>query len=170
MRTQLDAGKDPIEERDREQQAASVAASALTFEKAARKVHEELKPGRWNEKHAAQWISTLKTYVFPKIGSKPLDAITPADCADVLRPIWLEKAETASRVRQRLGAVMQWAWAHGHVTANPVSVIDHLLPKQNAKKAHQPAMPWRLIPAFVKAQLCDLNLATARAQRCSSRL
>jgi len=77
MRTQLDAGKDPIEERDREQQAASVAASALTFEKAARKVHEDLKPGWRNEKHAAQWISTLETYVFPKIGSKPLDAVTP---------------------------------------------------------------------------------------------
>lgn len=157
MRTQLDAGKDPIEERDREQQAASVVAAALTFEKAARKVHEELKPGWKNEKHAAQWIGTLETYVFPKLGGKPLDAIMPADCADVLRPIWLEKAETASRVRQRMHATLQWCWAHGHISANPVSVVDHLLPKQNAKKEHQPAMPWRDIPAFVRAQLSDIE-------------
>ncbi|WP_233863999.1 tyrosine-type recombinase/integrase [Paraburkholderia adhaesiva] len=157
MRRQLDAGKDPIEERDREQQAASIAAAALTFEKAARQLHEELKPGWKNAKHAAQWISTLETYVFPKFGGKPLDAITPADCAEVLRPIWLEKAETASRTRQRMHAVMQWAWAHGHITANPVSVVDHLLPKQNAKKEHQPAMPWRDIPAFAKAQFRDIE-------------
>jgi len=156
MRNQLDAGKDPIEERDRAQQAASVAGSALTFEKAARKVHEELKPGWRNEKHVAQWISTLETYVFPKIGSKSLDAVTPADCADALRPIWLEKAETASRTRQRMHAVMQWAWAHGHVSSNPVSVVDHILPKQGAKKEHQPAMPWRDVPAFTKAQLRDI--------------
>ncbi|MFP6558339.1 tyrosine-type recombinase/integrase [Paraburkholderia sp. B3] len=157
MRTQLDAGKDPIDERDREQQAASVAASALTFEKAARTVHEELKPGWRNAKHAAQWISTLETYVFPRIGSKPLDAVTPADCADALRPIWLDKAETASRTRQRMHAVMQWAWAHGHISANPVSVVDHILPKQGAKKEHQPAMPWREVPAFAKAQLRDIE-------------
>jgi integrase len=157
MRRQLDAGKDPIDERNREHQAVSVAAAALTFEKAARTVHEELKPGWKNEKHAAQWISTLEAYVFPKIGHKPLDAVTPADCADVLRPIWLHKAETASRTRQRMHAVMQWAWAHGHITANPVSVVDHLLPKQNAKKEHQPAMPWRDVPGFAKAQLRDIE-------------
>lgn len=157
MRTQLDAGKDPIDERDREQQVASAVAAALTFEKAARKVHEELKPGWRNEKHAAQWISMLETYVFPKIGGKPLDAVTPADCADALRPIWLDKAETASRTRQRMHAVMQWAWAHGHIAANPVSVVDHILPKQGAKKEHQPAMPWRDVPGFVKAQLRDIE-------------
>lgn len=157
MRKVLDASKDPIEERDREQQAASTAAAALTFEKAARTVHDELKPGWKNKKHAAQWISTLEAYAFPKIGHKPLDAVTPADCADVLRPIWLEKAETASRTRQRMHAVMQWAWAHGHITANPVSVVDHLLPKQNAKKEHQPAMPWRDVPEFAKVQLRDIK-------------
>ncbi|WP_244143474.1 tyrosine-type recombinase/integrase [Paraburkholderia sacchari] len=136
-----------------------MAAAALTFGKAARKVHEELKPGWKNEKHAAQWISTLENYVFPKIGDKPLDAITPADCAEVLRPIWLEKAETASRTRQRMHAVLQWAWAHGHITANPASVVYHLLPKQNAKKEHQPAMPWNDLPEFAKAQLRDIEAA-----------
>ncbi|WP_322107408.1 Arm DNA-binding domain-containing protein, partial [Paraburkholderia sp. J41] len=90
MRRQIDAGKDPTEERDREQQTASIAAAALTFEKAARQVHEELKPGWRNEKHGNDWLRSLEAYVFPKLGGKPLDSITPADCAEVLRPIWLE--------------------------------------------------------------------------------
>lgn len=155
MRRLIDNGEDPIDHRDRERAVAAAAAAVLTFEKAARQLHEELKPGWKNEKHAAQWISTLETYVFPKMGGKKLDAITPADCADVLRPIWLTKAETASRTRQRMHAVMQWAWAHGHVTANPVSVIDHILPKQSSKPEHQPAMPWRHVPKFVAAHLAD---------------
>jgi Integrase len=161
MRRLIDAGKDPIEERDREQQAASITAAALTFEKAARKVHEELKPGWRNAKHADDWIRSLEAYAFPLLGQKKLDAVTPADCADVLRPIWLEKAETASRTRQRMHAVMQWAWAHGHITANPVSVVDHILPKQNAKKEHQPAMPWRVVPAFVKKHVTEFKQGEA---------
>ncbi|MCT7325049.1 tyrosine-type recombinase/integrase [Ralstonia mojiangensis] len=155
MRKLIDNGEDPIDKRNRDREAATVAAAALTFEKAARQVHEDLKLGWKNEKHAAQWISTLETYVFPKLGNRKLDAISPADCADVLRPIWLTKAETASRTRQRMHAVMQWAWAHGHITANPVSVVDHILPKQSAKPEHQPAMPWQHVPKFVGTHLLE---------------
>lgn len=155
MRKLIDDGEDPIDRRNRERQAAAVAAAALTFEQAARKVHEELQPGWRNAKHAAQWISTLETYVCPKLGSRKLDAISPGDCADVLRPIWLTKAETASRTRQRMHAVMQWAWAHGHIASNPVSVVDHLLPKQSSKPEHQPAMPWQHVPRFVDTHLAE---------------
>ncbi|KVD36989.1 integrase [Burkholderia ubonensis] len=164
MRRVIDGGGDPIDERNRARAAVSNAAAALTFEKAARALHEELKPGWRNDKHALDWIRSLEAYVFQKIGAKQLNTITPADCADVLRPIWLEKAETASRTRQRMHAVMQWAWAHGNVTANPVSVVDHILPKQNARKEHQPAMPWRDVPAFVKAQFAECEAGdTTRA-------
>ncbi|WP_198118809.1 tyrosine-type recombinase/integrase [Massilia rhizosphaerae] len=153
MRKLIDNGSDPIDERNREREARAIAAAELTFEKAARQVHDELKPGWKNAKHAAQWLSTLETYAFPKIGNRKLDSISPADCADVLRPIWLSKAETASRTRQRMHAVMQWAWAHGHIGANPVSVIDHILPKQSVKPEHQPAMPWQHVPKFAAAHL-----------------
>lgn len=155
MRKLIESGIDPIDHRNSEREAATLGIGTLTFEKAARTVHDELKPGWKNVKHVDQWINTLETYVFPSIGNKKLDAITPKDCADALRPIWIEKPETASRTKQRMHAVMQWAWAHGHVTANPVAVVDHVLPKQNAKKEHQPAMPWRDIPEFVRAHLIE---------------
>jgi integrase len=70
----------------------------------------------------------------------------------VLRPIWLKKPETASRVKQRCHKVMKWCLAHGLVPGNPVDVVAHLLPQQEAARdrtTHQPAMPWRDIPAFV---------------------
>lgn len=68
MRKLIDSGTDPMEQRNREREATVAAAAELTFEKAARRAHEALKPGGKNEKHAAQWISTLETYVFPEAG------------------------------------------------------------------------------------------------------
>ncbi|MDR7991865.1 tyrosine-type recombinase/integrase, partial [Escherichia coli] len=59
-------------------------------------------------------------------------------------------SETASRVKQRIHVVMQWGWAHGFCVANPVDVVDHLLPQQTrGRDEHQPAMPWRQLPLFV---------------------
>ncbi|WP_423380308.1 tyrosine-type recombinase/integrase [Burkholderia sp. LMG 32019] len=153
MRKLIDSGEDPIDQRNRDREAASVAAAALTFEKAARQVHDELKPSWKSEKHATQWISSLEAYVFPKLGSRKLDAISPGDCADILRPIWLTKTATASRTRQRMHVVMQWAWAHGHIASNPVMAVDYILPKQSTKTTHQPAMPWRQVPQFVATHL-----------------
>ncbi|MEO6610453.1 MAG: integrase arm-type DNA-binding domain-containing protein, partial [Aestuariivirga sp.] len=145
-------GKDPIHERDATKLVRRAEAKMLTFEEAAEKVHEQQKPGWNNRKHADQWINTLKSYVFPEIGNRKVPELTPADFADVLRPIWLTKAETASRVKQRCHTVMKWCWAQGLVEANPVEVVDHLLPLQPGKRErvqHQPSMPWQDVPEFV---------------------
>jgi integrase len=66
-----------------------------------------------NAKHIQQWTNTLKTYVYPKIGSKTVDAITTADVVAILKPIWAKKPETASRVRMRIEAVLNSAKALG---------------------------------------------------------
>jgi integrase len=152
-RRQIARGVDPIEEQARQQAlGASRAPQALTFQAAALRVHEELKPSWANGKHGDQWINTLNAYAMPLIGERPVDGLKPADFADVLRPIWLAKPETARRVKQRCHAVMKWCWGHGMVQGNPVDMVDTLLSKQGAKarqKEHHPAMPWRAVPVFV---------------------
>jgi len=155
-RHSIAAGKDPIDEHEAERAARVTAAKVMTFEKAARKVHDGRKAGWKNSKHADQWINTLRDYAFPIIGKKRVADLVVADFADVLRPIWLEKPETATRVKQRCRTVMKWCWAQGMVSANPVDVVDHLLPQQPGKRertTHQPSMPWRNIPAFVERAL-----------------
>lgn len=147
----LQQGKDPLNEKEATKTALSAHAAVLTFEQAARRVHEDRKTGWKNPRHATQWLNTLQNYIFLKIGSRKVDDLKPADFADALRPIWLSKAETASRVKQRCHAVMKWCWAQGLVTANPVDVVDLLLPQQPSKSVriqHQPSLPWRDIPAF----------------------
>ena len=103
------AGLDPISESRKKKKQFASAAQVPTFEEAARKVHDEHKSGWSNGKHVDQWINTLATYVFPVIGGRQVDILKPADFADVLRPIWSTKPETARRVKQRCHSVMKWS-------------------------------------------------------------
>lgn len=152
MREQLSGGLDPLEQKktDLPQQRPP------SFREASESIHKELSPGWKNKKHAQQWINTLEQYAYPEIGSLMLDQIQPRHIADVLRPIWLSKPETASRLKQRLHAVMAWGWAHEYCAANPVDVVHHLLPQQPSKAIrieHQPAMPWQKLPEFIALEL-----------------
>ena len=84
-----------------------------TFEVAARKYHENIECGWKNDKHGKQWLSTLETHAFPIIGSKRVDMIDTPAIQSVLLPIWLIVPETARRVRQRIGAVLDFAHGQG---------------------------------------------------------
>ncbi|HDO1315540.1 tyrosine-type recombinase/integrase [Aeromonas veronii] len=154
MREQLSKGLDPLEMKKEEATKPAIP----TVEIAARQVHQQLLPGWRNPKHGKQWLSTLEQYAFPVIGRQPINTITPAHIASVLQPIWLAIPETATRVKQRLHAVMAWAWAHGFCQANPVDVVDKLLPIQPSKTIrtqHQPAMDWRILPTFYQQHLAN---------------
>ena len=87
-------GRDPLAEKRR--------AKMLTFAEASAKVHEANLPRRKNEKHTAQWLSTLERYAFPTIGKMPVDRIERRDVLAILTPIWTAKPETARRTRQRI--------------------------------------------------------------------
>ena len=99
------AGRDPRIERHR------AKAESLTFEAAAREVYK-LHASSWrNAKHAHEWMATLKRFVFPKIGDRPVTAVDVQDVIDVLMPIWRDRPVTAKRVGQRIGMVCKWAIA-----------------------------------------------------------
>ena len=152
-RKQIATGIDPINEARRQQDEAACAVRIPTFEEAAKSVFEEHKASWSNGKHVDQWINTLTTYAFPLVGQRKVDTLKPADFANVIRPIWSSKAETARRVKQRCHAVMKWCWGKEYVQGNPVDMVDMLLPKQSASarvSIHHPAMPWRMVPQFVQ--------------------
>lgn len=121
-----------------------------SFEKAARQFHEAVKQGWRNGKHGAQWLSTLKTYAFPIIGRRPVDQVDAAAIQSVLLPIWLIKPETARRVKQRIGAVLDFAHGQGWRAAEaPMRAVSKGLPRQAGKVRHLPAMPYADVPAFM---------------------
>lgn len=139
------SGGDPIAERRKQ------PAVVPNFTKAAETVHAEYK-GSWrNEKHAAQWLNTLKEYAFPILGERAVNGIETPDVIRVLSPIWLTKPETARRVRQRIGTVMDWAKASGFREGeNPVEGATRGLPKQPDRKGHFKALPYQDVPAFIE--------------------
>lgn len=153
----IQKGFDPIEKRRTEEAEAQAEAMQVpSFETAARTVYAEVSRSFRNAKHKEQWIHTLEDFVFPRIGALPVDELRAAQFAEVLKPIWLSKPETASRVRQRCDAVMKWCAAQGYIVASPVGVVSKLLAKQPGKRErveHHPAIPWRDIPAFVATEL-----------------
>ena len=151
-RTAVAEGRDPVaEKREARETARRPAPSIPTFAEAAAKVIELRRPTWSNAKHAAQWRSTLQTYAFPLIGNKVVDAITAADVLEALTPIWTTKPETASRVRQRMETVMDWAVAQGYRLDNPAGrSLLKVLPKTQRLKEHHRALPYAQVPGAVE--------------------
>lgn len=146
----LAEGRDPIDAR---RSVDTRQSATVTFGAFADQLIPELSKGFRNEKHAAQWTSTLATYA-GSLRSKPIAQITTEDVLAALRPIWTEKAETASRVRGRIERVLDAAKAQGlRDGENPArwrGHLDHLLPKRRRlTRGHHAAVPFVEMPAFV---------------------
>ena len=129
------AGGDPLAEKRR-------TSGMPTFEEAAGHVLALHRPGWRNAKHAAQWATTLRAYVYPHMGAMPVCDVTTADVLHILTPMWHATPETARRVRQRIGAVMKWAVAKGYRADNPAGdAIAQALPRHTGETQHRRALP-----------------------------
>ena len=138
------AGADPRAERRR---------ISPTFAEAAEEVIAMHRPG-WKRGGGseAQWRSSFERYAYPRIGRKPVHAIDAADLMAVLQPLWIEKHETARRLRLRIGQVMRWAIGQGHRTDNPAGdAVGAALPKVDARPVHQRALPHAEVGAALAA-------------------
>jgi integrase len=145
-RRMIAQGLDPINERKR-------TGGVPTFGKLADEVRQSLAAGFRNDKHKAQWKSTLETYAAP-LWSKPVNTISTDDVLAVLKPIWQAKSETASRLRGRIEKVLDAAKVKGFRQGeNPAQWrghLDHLLPKQSKlTRGHHAAMAYEKVAAFI---------------------
>jgi len=133
------------------------AAPSMTFKEAWLEYRKdpvvETKKGRAT---LATLEARLTLYAFPLLGEKGVNEITKEDVLEVLRPIWAEKTETASRTRIGIEAVLTWATGYGHRTGeNPARWKGHLdvflpAPKKVTKEVHRPALPVVDLPAFMR--------------------
>ncbi len=162
-------GVDPIEaRRAARQQVRLDAAKSLTFRECAASYIAAHKAGWHNAKHAAQWEATLATYAEPIIGALPVQAIDTALVTKVIEPIWAQKPETASRLRGRIEAVLDWAKVRGFRQGeNPArwrGHLDNLLPARSKVRRveHHAALPYAEIGAF-NAALRQQEGTAARA-------
>lgn len=163
MRDKLRDGKDPIDAKEAEKaaakaDAAKAAAGAITFAQVADLFIAAHEAGWRNPKHRQQWRNTLRDYVLPIVGELPVAAVDTGAVVRIIEPLWGEKTETASRVRGRIEAVLDYAAARGwrdRDTLNPATWrghLDKLLPKRSKVRRvkHHDALPWRECSAFVE--------------------
>jgi integrase len=149
-------GADPIEtKRAARQQLQLEAAKAMSFADCAKAYIKTHSAGWKNSKHAAQWSSTLETYVYPALGSLPVQVIDVGLVMKVIEPIWSTKPETASRVRGRVESVLDWATARGYRQGeNPArwrGHLENLLPKKTKVRRveHHAALPYDELAEFM---------------------
>lgn len=163
--------KDPINEKNKkitESQLAS--ARTMTFKECAVSFIDSHKSGWTNKKHIDQWTNTLTTYAYPVIGELSVQDVDVNLTMKILEPIWYTKTETATRVRQRIENILDWAKAREFRTGeNPArwrGHLDMLLPKPTKiqKVKHFNAMPYIETPAyFVELRKKDILSAKALA-------
>lgn len=147
---------DPIDAR-REQRAADrvAAARTMTFAEAAKQYIAAHEAGWRNAKHADQWRNTIATYAEPILGKLPVAEIDTGLVLSAIEPIWRTKTETASRVRGRIAAILDWAKVHNYRTGdNPARWRGHLdkllaKPRNVARPQHHPALPYAEIGKFM---------------------
>jgi integrase len=158
MLDQLFAGIDPaVTKKQAKSALVAQRAKAVNFKTLAEQYIAQHEASWKNAKHAAQWTSTLETYAFPTIGNMVAADIDTSAVLRVLQPIWTSKSETASRLRGRIEAVLDFATAKGlREGPNPARWKGNLALTLPAKRKistvkHHPAVPVKDMPSFFKA-------------------
>ncbi len=152
-------GGDPVQER------SNSKGSFVTFKEAALEVHKLNAPTWKNKKHSDQWISSLERHVFPLIGDTAISEVTSSDILRVLSPIWVEKSDTAKKIRQRLRMVIKWAKAQGYYEGeDPVELAEQALPRIKPSGKHFKSASYQDLPEIVgQLQSSQISLPTRLA-------
>jgi integrase len=154
QRRLISDGVDPlVEKAKRQKEERVITAGTRTFEQCAESYIQAQSTGWRSAKHAAQWASTLRTYVYPVFGDLPVRQIDRALVIEVLDPIWVKKPETARRVRGRMEAIIDFAIARGWRGEgdNPArrGPLVRGLSKQTNKVKHHAALHYTEIGSFM---------------------
>jgi integrase len=152
LRKQVYEGHDPIEQRNAERAVhAAATARAVSFDECATAYAKAHRP-KWTPKHALQWSVSLAKHASPVFGKLPVQEVDTALVVKALEKIWHAKPETASRTRQRIEAVLDWATVRGYRTGeNPArwnGYLQKLLPSRRelSPTEHFAALPYRDVP------------------------
>jgi len=177
-REQLRDGIDPIDSaREKRSALAAAVAAALTFDQCAEKYIVAHEKG-WSTRHAAAWRASLEKYASPVIGSMQVRDVELPHIMAILEPIWSSTTETASRLRNRIELVLDWAAVRGYRGRdNPArwrGHLDKLLPAPGkvTRAGNHPALDWREVDDFwtALAKVEGMGAAALRfAILCASR-
>jgi Arm DNA-binding domain len=170
-RQKVKSGIDPVAVAKSADKAAKDAATikVVTFADSVERYLEDHEDSWRNAKHRQQWRNTLVAYAFDTVGKLPIAEITAGHIIEILRPLWLEKHETARRLRGRIAAVIDYAADIDDPSyRNPAKLTPEQLKKKlprlpaSRRPKHHAAMPYSQVGAFM-AELRGREGSGARA-------
>ncbi|WP_082005689.1 tyrosine-type recombinase/integrase [Halocynthiibacter namhaensis] len=140
-------GRDPIKEREAEEQAAR--REDITLNIITADAFESRKAELKGDGNAGRWLSPLNIHVLPKLGKVPVTDLDQRDIRDTLAPIWHTKADTARKAMNRISIVLKHAAALGlDVDLQATEKAKALLGKSRHVAKNIPAMAWADVPTF----------------------
>lgn len=155
LKAQIRNGIDPIQHKQDQLQSLRIQKLRdRTFRDCAEIVIANKSRELKNQKHISQWSSTLETYVYPILGELVVGSITKVDIAKTLEPIWIEKNETARRLRGRIETIFDYAKAMEYFSGdNPAQWKGNLEPiLGNLKQVSRPhpSLPYDQLAVFMQ--------------------
>ncbi len=133
----LAEGIDPGEHR-KAVKAAGADCGIDSFEVIAREWFQKFSP-TWAENHSGRILRRLERDIFPWLGVRPVNEITPPELLAVLRRIESRGAvETAHRAMQNCGQIFRYAVATGRAERDPAADLRGAIPP--TKVQHHPSV------------------------------
>ena len=158
LRSGRPGGYDPLQQREAEQSARRIeSAKAITFRECAERYIEEHAAGWRNPRSRTNWTASLEAHAYPVIGDLPVQSIDVGLVMKAVEPIWTKKPPTASKLRQRIEAVLDWATAReyreGDNPARWKGHLENLLPRASRVRPteHRAALPYSEVASFIAA-------------------
>jgi integrase len=163
-------GKDPRDHKREQAVAAKIeAAKTKTFDACAAEYIAAHK-AEWSEKHHTQWVRTLAVHVSPVLGNVPVADITTSLVKTVLDPIWATKTATATRVRNRIELILDYAkvcsYREGENPARWRGCLKPLfaIPSEIHVAKHHAAVPYRDVPGFMQGLSAKASISAYALQ------
>lgn len=136
-----------------EARAIEIKVTLPTFEECS-EIYIREHWATWSKKHRDQWPSSLKRYAYATIGKLTIPEIKPSHIYELLRPIWVEKRETANRVRGRIETIIAKNVNVDETDfRNPAELTKQLREKLPRRPKHvvrhHPALPYAEASQFI---------------------
>ena len=163
----LSDGFDPIAKKNEIQKQEKIARDRRFS--AVAQDYIDIHKVKWtNPKHAYDWQSSVFRLASPILDTKPFSELNTDDLLNVLRPIWIEKHETARKLQGRLQMIFASAITEGlHSGPNPAAWKEHLMhyfphnPNLHETQHHR-ALSYLRLPVFYD-ELLKFEVPSAKA-------
>ncbi len=142
----IQANIDPVQDKQ-EQKLKRLELSNNSYEVVAREWIEK-KRTQWSKVHSDKVLRSFEQDIFPPLGRKPINEITPPILLLALRKIESRGAlEVAQRALQRCGAVFAYGISTGICERNPANDLKGAL--TTPKKENYKALNRKELPVFL---------------------